>query len=74
MVWIDIGMTVLLTLRMVLFRLVHPQLLDLNNDVWLMEEKQNSRSASSLTMEKCANTLIENPYQEQRGLRNYIFM
>ena len=39
MVWIDIGMTILLTLRILLFRLAHPQLLDPNNDAWSTEEK-----------------------------------
>jgi hypothetical protein len=39
MVWIDIGMMVLLTLRIFMFRLAHPQLLDMNNDAWLTEEK-----------------------------------
>jgi hypothetical protein len=39
MMWIDIGVTVLLTLRMALFRPALPLLLDPNNDAWLPEEK-----------------------------------
>ena len=35
--WIDIGVTVLLTLRIFLFRLSLPQLLDPNNDARLLE-------------------------------------
>jgi hypothetical protein len=34
----------------------------------------NSRSASSLVMEKWTNSLLEKRHQEQRGFRNYIFM
>ena len=37
--WIDIGVTVLLTLRLLLFRPVLPQLVDPNNDVRLSEGK-----------------------------------
>ena len=48
MMWIDIGVTVFLTLPIALFRPALPQLLDPNNDAWLPEGKMNSRSASSL--------------------------
>jgi hypothetical protein len=48
MMWIDIGVTVLLTLRIALFSPALPQLVDPNNDDWLPEGKVNSRSASSL--------------------------
>ena len=37
MMWIDIGVTVLLTLPMALFRPSLPQLVDPNNDDWLPE-------------------------------------
>ena len=47
MMWIDIGAPVLLTLRIALFRPALPRLLDPNNDVWLPEEKVNSKSVSS---------------------------
>jgi hypothetical protein len=46
--WIDIGVIVLLTLRIALFRTALPSLVDPNNDVSLPEGKMNSRSASSL--------------------------
>ena len=39
MMWIDIGVTVLLTLRMALLSPVLPQLPDPNNDAWLPEGK-----------------------------------
>jgi hypothetical protein len=39
MMWIDIGVTVLLTLRMAMFRPALPQLVDLNNDALLPEGK-----------------------------------
>ena len=48
MMWIDIGVTVLLTLRLALFRPALPQLVDSNNDALLRKQKVNSRSASSL--------------------------
>ena len=41
--WIDIGVTVLLTLRIVLFRPALPQLLDPNNDAWLPEGKDEQQ-------------------------------
>jgi hypothetical protein len=37
MMWIDIGVSVLLTLRIFLFRLALPQLLDPKNDARLLE-------------------------------------
>jgi hypothetical protein len=37
MMWIDIGVTVLLTLPIALFKLAHPQLLHPNNDASLPE-------------------------------------
>ena len=49
MLWIDIGVTALLTLRIALCRPSLPQLVDPNNDVSLPGgKKMNSRSASSL--------------------------
>ena len=39
MMWIDIGVTVLLTLRIAWFRPALPQLVDLNDDAWLLEGK-----------------------------------
>lgn len=38
MIWIDFGMTVCLTLRLVLCRPALPQLLDRNNDACPLEE------------------------------------
>jgi hypothetical protein len=43
MLWIDIGVTVLLTLRMALSRRALPQLVDPNNDVSLPEEKDEQQ-------------------------------
>jgi hypothetical protein len=42
MMWIDIGVTVLLTLRLLLFRPVIPQLVDPNNDARLPEGKDEN--------------------------------
>ena len=39
MMWIDIGVIVLLTLRIALFRTALPKLLDPNNHAWLPEGK-----------------------------------
>jgi hypothetical protein len=41
--WIDIGVIVLLTLRMALFRPALPQLLEPNDDAWLPEKKGEQR-------------------------------
>jgi hypothetical protein len=48
MMWIDIGVTVLLTLRLALFRTALPQLVDPNNDAWLPEEKDEPQECSLL--------------------------
>jgi hypothetical protein len=43
MMWIDIPVTVLLTLRTVLFRPALPQLPAPNNDAWLQEGKDEQQ-------------------------------
>jgi hypothetical protein len=43
MMWIDIGVTVLLTLRIVLFRLALPQFLDPTNDARLPEGRDEQQ-------------------------------
>jgi hypothetical protein len=43
MMWIDIGVTVLLTLRLALLRPPLPQLVDPNNDAWLLEGKDEQQ-------------------------------
>jgi hypothetical protein len=43
MMWIDIVVTVLLILRIALFRPALPQLLDPNNDAWLPEGKDEQQ-------------------------------
>ena len=48
MMWIDIGVTVLLTLRIALFRPALPQLVEPNKDAWLQEGKMGIRSTSPL--------------------------
>jgi hypothetical protein len=51
MMWIDIGVTVLLTLRIALFRPALPQLVDPNYDAWLLEGKDQQQE-SLVVMEK----------------------
>jgi hypothetical protein len=46
MMWIDIGVTVLLTLRIALFTPALPQLVDRNDKAWLPEGKDDSRGVS----------------------------
>jgi hypothetical protein len=48
MMWIDIGVTVLLTLRMALFRPALPQLADPDNDDWLPKGRDEQQECSSL--------------------------
>jgi len=43
MMWIDIGVTVLLTLRITLGRPALPQLMNSNNDAWLPEGKDEQQ-------------------------------
>ena len=43
MMWIDIGVTVLLTLRIALSKPALPQLMDSNNDSWLPEGKDEQQ-------------------------------
>ena len=52
MMWIDIGVIVLLTLRMALFRPALPQLVDPNNDAWLLEGKDEPQECLIVVMEK----------------------
>jgi hypothetical protein len=48
MMWIDIGVTVLLTLRVALFRPALPQLLDPKNDASLPEGKDEQLECLSV--------------------------
>jgi hypothetical protein len=43
MMWIDIGVTVLLALRIALLRPPLPQLVDPNDDAWLLEGKDEQQ-------------------------------
>jgi hypothetical protein len=52
MMWIDIAVTVLLTLRLALFRPALPQLVDPNNDAWLREWKDEQQESLLAVMEK----------------------
>ena len=52
MAWIDIGVTVLLTLRIALFRPALPQLVDPNDDAWLLEGNDQQEDSLSVVMEK----------------------
>ncbi len=61
MMWIDIGVTVLLTLRLALFRPALPQLVDSNNDALLTERKDEQQGCLFVVMEKRTNILFESP-------------
>jgi hypothetical protein len=52
MMWIDIGVTLLLTLRMTLSRVALPQLLDPNADERLPEGKDEQQRVPLLAMEE----------------------
>jgi hypothetical protein len=52
MMWIDIGLTVLLTLRLALFRPALPPLVDPNHDAWLPEGKDEQQECLLAVMEK----------------------
>jgi hypothetical protein len=52
MMWIDIGVTVLLTLRIALFIPRLPQLVDPNKDAWLPEGKDERQESLSVVIEK----------------------
>ena len=52
MMWIDIGITVLLTLRISLFRPALPQLLDPNKDDRLPEGKVEQQECLFVVLEK----------------------
>ena len=51
MMWIDIGVAVLLTLRLALFRPALPQLVD-PSDAWLPKEKDEQQECLFVVMEK----------------------
>jgi hypothetical protein len=52
MMWIDVGVTVLMSLRMVLFRPALPQLTDPNHDVYLLEREDERQECPFVVMEK----------------------
>jgi len=52
MMWIDIGVTVLLTLRIALFSPALPQLLNPNNDACSSEGKDEQQECLFVVMEK----------------------
>jgi len=52
MMWIDIGVTVLLTLRIALFRPALPQFVDPNDDAWLLEGKDQQQESLFVVMEE----------------------
>jgi hypothetical protein len=52
MMWIDIGITVLLTLRLALFRPALPQLVDPNNGAPFPEEKDEQQECLFVVLEK----------------------
>jgi hypothetical protein len=52
MMWIDIGVTVLLTLRIALSSPALPQLVDPNDDAWLPEGKDEQQECLFVVMEQ----------------------
>jgi hypothetical protein len=52
MMWIDIGVTVLLTLRIALFRQALPHLLDPNNDACIAEGKDEQQECLFVVIDK----------------------
>jgi hypothetical protein len=52
MMWIDIGVTVLLTLRLALFRPNLPELVGPNNDDWLPEGNDEQQERLFVVLEK----------------------
>ena len=52
MMWIDIGVTVLLTLRLALFRPALPRLVDPDNDASLRDRKDEQQGSLLAVMEK----------------------
>jgi hypothetical protein len=52
MMWIDIGVIVLLALRMALFRPALPQLVDSNNDALLPKGKDEQQECLFVVIEK----------------------
>jgi hypothetical protein len=68
MLWIDIGVTALLTLRIALCRPSLPQLVDPNNDVSLPGEKDEQQECLFVVMEKGTNIFLESPHQDTVGL------
>jgi hypothetical protein len=52
MMWIDIGVTVLLTLRLALFRPALPQLVDPNNGARLPEGKDEQQECLLVVLQK----------------------
>jgi hypothetical protein len=68
MMWIDIGVTVLLTIRLALFRPALPELVDPNNNISVPEEKDEQQECLFVVMEKRTNTFLESPHQGTVGL------
>jgi hypothetical protein len=52
MLWIDIGVTVLLTLRIALFRQPLPQLVDPTKDAWLPDGKDEQQQCLFVVIQK----------------------
>lgn len=52
MMWIDIAVTVLLTLRIALFRPALPQLVDPDHDAWFPEGKDEAQECLFVVTEK----------------------
>ncbi|WP_353062591.1 hypothetical protein RBB77_14980 [Tunturibacter psychrotolerans] len=72
MVWIDIGVTLLLTIRIALFRPTLPQLVDPNHDA--SEAKDGQQKYLFVMMEERRTFSAKSFISEKLGFRNYIFM
>jgi hypothetical protein len=65
MMWMDNGVTLLLTLRIALFRPTVPQLLDPNDDAWLPEGRDEQRECLFIGGGEVNEHSPESPHQEQ---------
>jgi hypothetical protein len=68
MMWIDIGVIVLLTLRIALCRPALPQLSDPNNDVSLPGGKKGTAGVPLRCYGEVNEHFLESPHQETVGL------
>jgi hypothetical protein len=68
MMWIGIGVTVLLTFRVVMFRLTLPGLLEAKNDNSLLGDGDEQKECLSVGHGEVNDTLLESPRQGTVGI------